>query len=250
MNAAEQPIHTESVRWRLPEQHPSPGLPLDEISRVLHNAAGNQVQGLGIGIDDLHREDKTWMLSRFKAYVRWLPNPEEELEAVTWPWKADSLRYYRDYLLRSSNGSPAVSATSQWLMVDLTRRRPVRVRDLTHILPPIPDKRALDEELGKLEFSLPREVRQRVHIEEQHLDLNRHVNNAQYLNWITPVLEQESWLNGRSGFSFEIHFNAEARLGDVIDVEMSPVQPGKALEALIRREEDGSTLTQFRISPA
>jgi medium-chain acyl-[acyl-carrier-protein] hydrolase len=240
-------VHREQVEWSLPEDHPSPHLPLDRISFLLHRAAGNQVSRLGIGMNELHAQQRTWMLSRFKARVERLPGAGELLELETWPWKTDALRYYRDYRLSGSDGQPLCLATSQWLMVDLERRKPVRVGEITDLLPPVPGKRALDEELKKMELSLDRREERRLTVSEEDLDLNRHVNNARYLQWFTAPLERDSWVAPGEPFTFEIHYNAEARLGDTVMIEMSPIVPGRRVEGFLMREDNRQPLTHFRV---
>ncbi len=247
-------IHRETAYWKVPQDHPSPSLPLDRISLLLHQAAGNQVTALGLGMRELHHQELTWMLSRFKVWLARFPASDTPLEVETWPWKTDTLRYYRDYRLEEPGEEPGEEpmalATSQWLMVDLNRRKPVRVHHLIDRLPPVPDKRALEASLGKMQLTFSRQEYRRIQIETGHLDLNRHVNNAHYLSWITSILEEQGWQNDGVPLSYEIHYLAEARLGDTIGVEVSEIQPHSPVEAVIVREADNQPITHFRIAPA
>ena len=72
----------------------------------------------------------TWVLARLRLQLHRRPRMRERVEVETWPSDLDGLRATRDFRL-SADGEPLAVATSTWFLMDVARRRPVRLpRDM------------------------------------------------------------------------------------------------------------------------
>lgn len=153
------------------------------------------------------------MLAQFGlAASRW-PEPEEPLEVITWPSRRTAgARAWREFEIISATGERLVEAATVWLIVDLERRRPVRLpRFLLELNFP-----ARETRIGLTAIpeppSSPTEVRCRT-VSAEDLDINEHVNNTAYIGWAETLA---GWEKMRR---FQADYIGEALLGDRITIE-------------------------------
>jgi acyl-ACP thioesterase len=182
------------------------------VARLLEKAAAEHAAALGVGIGDLRASGCAWMLSQLGIRARRWPDPGEPLEVLTWPSRRTTgARAWREFEILSGSGEPLVEAASVWLIVDLERRRPVRLpRFLLEL--EFPDKETA------VSFSPPPEPPPeppgtfRLSVEPPDLDINNHVNNVKWLEWA------EAAANSGDASAVQIDFREEARLGEEITV--------------------------------
>ena len=109
----------------------------------------------------------------------------------------DRLFALRDFCLTSEQGQTLVNATSAWLLVEIEKGRPRRIESLPVDLHFPNASHAIREPLEKIHvpddplpvFDKP--------IWLSDLDTNGHVNNAQYIKWITDCFSEEQSRNCR-----------------------------------------------------
>lgn len=179
------------------------------LCRLLEAAAGEHAALLGVGIGDLRREGRAWMLARLGLRARRWPEKGEEVEIRTWPSRRSAgARAWREFEVLSG-GAPVAEAATVWLIVDLERRRPVRLPQFLLELPfPARDTGVefTDAPAPGGAPSLAAQWR----VQPAHLDVNDHVNNVTYIEWG----EQEA--GGAPGTALQADYLGEARLGDPI----------------------------------
>ena len=78
------------------------------------------------------------------------PGWGEEILVKTWPRGIERLFALRDFLITSRQGEVLGRVTSNWLLVDLTTRRPKRLEEVFKRMPIDPGNHALDRRLEKL----------------------------------------------------------------------------------------------------
>lgn len=207
--------YSESFRVRSYEATPEAEVSVQSICNYLQEAAGNHARQLGLSIEQL--EDLTWVLGKLHLHLDHVPSWRQTIDIETWPSGENGLIATRDFLL-SVGGFEFGRATSAWFMLNIQRRRPVRmpraVRDLRlpsrpptlpHEFPPIhlPD-----------EFSHETEFRVRY----SDLDMNRHVNNVRYVEWALEGVPRHL-IAGYRLSNLEVHFKAETVAGEIVRVQ-------------------------------
>lgn len=160
---------------------------------LFNDVAETQTERLGVDVGTLNRMGQTWMLHRLHVLIRKMPHKEETVVLETWPSGIDRLFALRDYRMLRKDGEELVRATSQWMTVDLNRRRPVRPSlrivemSTSHtipplLLPPLFDGREVAADLpDSREFIATFD----------NIDFNGHVTQASYIRWITNSLPFE-----------------------------------------------------------
>jgi len=177
--------------------------------------AGNHVVALGIGYEVLKRFGYVWFLSRARIRVRRLPSWGERGIVETWHVTTDGLIYIRDFRMSDDAGNILLDASTGWLLVDTANFRPHGPEALPIPLPVNDNGRALDEPLRKLLPARDMKPAYERCVQLSDLDVNQHVNNARYLEWIFDCYDDEFVKSHAVGF-LQVNYVGETTLGDTV----------------------------------
>ena len=232
----------EAYRLRSYEVDFQNRLRLSVLFHFTQETASNQIERQGVGIDVLRTDNLAWVLSRLLIVMERYPGWGEEILVKTWPRGIERLFALREFLITSRQGEVLGRVTSNWLLVDLTTRRPKRLEEVFKCMPVDPGNHAVDRRLEKLPPLESPEETLSVKAAYQQIDLNRHVNNAHYVGWILnsfPLdFHQYYQLAG-----LQINFLAETRFGEVLTICRERTGEGEGLSQGIEgRKNDGQTL--------
>ena len=195
------------------------------LMNYLQDSAGEHAGRLGVSVLDLLKRDMTWVLSRYRVLIRRYPELGERLEVVTWPSGKRGFFAVRDFEVSDASGGPVLSATSSWMVVDLRNKQTVKVDEVVSADYAL-DQRALDDPFPSLPVLAIRQSEARFRVEAGHLDWNRHVNNAVYVQWALEAVPPEVLLKRRP-VDIEVSYRAEALYGEgVLSVAQSVPESG------------------------
>jgi medium-chain acyl-[acyl-carrier-protein] hydrolase len=93
----------------------------------MQDAASKHAEALGVSVRRLLSENYTWLLARLKIKIASYPGINERIQLATWPSGTQQLFALRDFELRNENDQVIAAAVSAWLVIDVQRRRPVRI---------------------------------------------------------------------------------------------------------------------------
>lgn len=184
------------------------------LLNYLQDSAGEHAGRLGLSVLDLVKRNMTWVLSRYHILVHRYPAMGERLEVTTWPSGKGGYFATREFEVADGSGGPVLSATSSWMILGLERKQPLKVDDIIDI-PYAVDKRALDDPFGSLPLPSGRDSEVRFRVESAHLDWNRHVNNAVYVQWALEGVPPDIIMTARP-VELEVSYRAEAFYGDMV----------------------------------
>ncbi|MGZ5469736.1 MAG: acyl-[acyl-carrier-protein] thioesterase, partial [Candidatus Aminicenantales bacterium] len=184
------------------------------LLNFLQDSAGEHAGRLGLSVRDLVKRNMTWVLSRYHILVHRYPGIGERLEVTTWPSGKGGYFATREFEIADANGGPVLTATSSWMIIGLDRKQPLKVDDIIDI-PYAVDKRALDDPFASLPVPSAREAELRFRVESVHIDWNRHVNNAIYVQWALEAVPAEVLRKSRP-VELEISYRAEAFYGEEV----------------------------------
>ncbi len=200
------------------------------LMNELQGMADRHAESLGVGRTFLVANNLAWVVTHYLVDIVESPREGERLSFITWPSVSDSLRTTRDFEIRGADNRLLVRATSQWVLLDMNTRRPVR---LDGNIPEFPrdDTRAWDRAFEKF----PDFDAQKTHVFKcrfDDIDLNQHINNAVYAVWATEsvgyVYRDEHVLRG-----IEINFKREIK-PDMPEVEIDVSIDGDTTRHKIR----------------
>ena len=174
----------------------------------------NELQGmgdrhaeiLGVGYKFCQAHGFAWVVTHYLVDIIEMPTELEEIEISTWPSCQDALRATRDFEIRGSDGRLLVRATSQWVLIDIARRRPLR---LDENLPRwmVNECRAWDRAFDKFaDFDAQKTHTFKCRFDD--IDVNQHINNAVYAVWATESVGYE-YRNAHILRRIELNFKKE-----------------------------------------
>ena len=214
--SAKASVHEEFFSVRSFEVDPVHRLKINILCSLFQEVASNHAQQLGVGYETLQQKNIFWVLSRLLVKVHRLPVWHENIKISTWPKGTHRLFALRDFELYNEAGEVLCQATSCWLMVDASTRKPVRPDQFLQYLS-IPDQHTLTAVPDKIEVPAEAKESRIVQVHYTDLDHNQHVNNVQYINWLldgfSPAFFEKHTLR-----SLQINFLSEARYGEEVRI--------------------------------
>ena len=213
----------------------------------LLDAADGHARTLGFSADDFAAAQRTWMLHRLRVVVDVAPRWRDEIEIETWPSAMDGLYGQREFWLRGGDGQVFARATSTWLVIDLKRRRPVRLPEALRTLDLPNHERPLpDDETDVPPLDAP-DYERTFRVGYSDLDMNRHATFSRYALWAIETLPFEM-LQAHTLAELDLHFRAETLYGDVVRAETQQVATDGAPAFLHRltRKDDGREVAMAR----
>ena len=249
LNQAKSPADGTNV-WR--EDYPIRSYEVDCHNRLsilsmfsfMQEAASKHAAALGVSIQQLLAENYTWLLSRLKINIAAFPGWNDQIQVNTWPSGTQQLFALRDFKISGTDNQIVAAAISAWLVIDLKKRRPVRIGPFVERLKPIEGSHILDDRLDKLP-ALSHPVHERSFVVRySDLDINQHVNNVKFVEWIVESVPSAT-LNAWVASEVEINFLAEAFHEDRILAVCSPQDPDHTIfHHSLARQQDGRELAR------
>ena len=181
------------------------------LMNELQEVADTHAEILGRGRTWCHGTGMAWVVTHYLVDIIDMPVENQMVEIYTWPSDADKLRAARDFEIKdAATGKTLVRATSQWVMIDINARRPVRIDEALADWGVHPE-RAINRPFEKFpEFDA--NIEWLAHPRFDDVDLNQHINNAVYATWATESLGFE-FRDGHKLTRMDINFKKEIAAG-------------------------------------
>ncbi|MBR6471114.1 MAG: hypothetical protein IKS83_04915 [Victivallales bacterium] len=211
----------ESFRIRYSEGDRHGRLKLRTFFDYAQEVAGSHATALGCGLEALLKRKQAWVLSRIRVRFHAYPSIGDEVTLKTWPSGFDHLFARREFELYSQDSALLAEATSFWLFLDTENLRILNaVKEIGDLMPDNSGLPVHFEELGKLPSPAEGESFE-FSVRETQIDLNGHLNNAEYAGVIQDVL-------GEGCYPRELQVNYQ-----------KSVPPGSQLQVTCLRDGDG-----------
>lgn len=234
--------HTEEFVVRSFEIDQNGQATLPVIANYFQEAAGKNARDLNFDIEDLHKKGVTWVLYRMHIKIEKFPKRWEKVTVNTWPSSGDGIRAFRDYQLMDEKGSFIGAGISQWMVLNIKSRRPAR----------IPEE-ILEMGLKVEDHQLPIDKTDFPDIDEpdysavltagkHHLDMNRHVNNVTYIEWMTGFMPEEFPAQNVCS-ELKIQYHRECKIGQKVILKARRLSDSEFMH-VIEDAESQSILAQ------
>ena len=216
------------------------------IFNFMQEAASRHAEALGVSIQQLLSDNYTWLLSRLKIKIESFPVWQDRITISTWPSGAQRLFALRDFQLQDKNNQTVAAAVSAWLVLDVEKRRPVRIRPFVEKLKPLEGQNVLPDTLDKLPGLEVGTHEKQFVVRYRDLDINQHVNNVSFVEWLVESIPT-GVLNTSVLAELEINFMAEAFYEDRIQAACNPLDSqNTSFHHRLIRQHDGQELARAR----
>lgn len=237
-------------KYRITTYHAGPDskASLTALCNFFQEIAWQHANYAKLGYYDLKEEGYMWILSRLRVVVYDYPDWNEEIKVLTWPKYAERLFAYRDFEVRSKDDRVMACATSAWLILDVKTRRPQRMSDFAGKMDFLERRKGLEDSLKKLSVEAG-ERKENFQVRYSDLDVNNHVNNVKYIEWILNGHSPEILSNFRVS-DFRIDFLGELKLGDVVNLNVSrPLQEEnkKTFNAILKNNNGNDDICKAKV---
>ncbi|MDF7809385.1 thioesterase [Pontiellaceae bacterium B12219] len=186
---------------------------LPVFCRFMQEAAYLHAEHFGLGHSHLISLNQAWVLARMRIEVERLPQWGETINLRTWPSGRDRLFYYRDFEIKDGDDKILLRASTAWFIIDIKKReRTIPDWWNTNALPVGP--KIFDSKISRLK-SCGCSEGDPLHVNYGDLDLNGHVSNIRYVEWILNSLPLE-FHQQHNIQTLEVNYLAEAVCGHEI----------------------------------
>ena len=195
------------------------------ILGLFQEIAGDHSQAMGLGFQKLGEAGRFWVLSKIYVSVRRRPVSGETVRVATWPHAPNKAIYERSFSISDQAGNRLLGAESRWCILEKSGR----IVPCSRVEQPIVDfceDRCLDdvdwqiapvEKRGVPQFALT--------IANSEYDLNRHVNNIKYADYIFNCFTVRE-LEELQLRSFQLHYIKQSFEGDRLEFFREEKSPG------------------------
>jgi acyl-ACP thioesterase len=230
------------------ETGPDGKLNLYSLFDYLQDIASEHAIKLGYGRNELMEKNHYWVLSRIYAEIHEWPRWGDTISLRTWPKGTESVFALRDYEAFFTDGRPVASATSSWLIIDMSTKRIQRPdATLSQYNTEIPHRDSLPRNAAKLESASGGSITPEFSVRVSDLDVNHHTNNVKYIKWITDSCDL-GFVMENVPYSAEINYLAESRYGHRIVIRASvDKDDSNMLNYSVLRIPDNTELCRIRI---
>ena len=191
-------------------------LKLSSLFNYLQDISSLHSENLGIGINDIQKEHGVaWVMVRIMVEIVRMPNWNEDIIIETWPNEPKRLEFARDFIVRDLEGNVLVRAISSWIIMDIEKRE-IKQTELIRVdYPEFLRERAINQRMGKLKPKGQLELVYKKQIRYSDIDINGHLNNSKYIDYITDCFSMER--HGEYTVeSVQVSYISEALAGDDI----------------------------------
>lgn len=209
-------------------------------------AAGDDADLNGFGINDLNVGNCSWVISRMCTVFGRRPRQGETIKVRTWVSEVGRLMTTRHMEVTDCGGEVIARTVTQWAVIDMDTRRAVDIREHVDYRGAISDE--------PLSIDLPSRIPKvnSLAVAEKAVaysdtDFNRHMNATKYLEWAIDHLPVEELVSGKMK-RMDINFLKESLLGQRLTLHYT--QEGGYHRYEIREASSGEALCRcsFRFS--
>lgn len=180
-------VYTETFRTRESDFDANGNLKPSSVLDFFQEIAGTHATQLGVGFDNLIKQDLLWALVKVKFELVSSPKAHKNIIIKTWPLAPSRITLQRDYLIEDEDGNTIAKGTSEWVTMNAQTRKLVISNDI-YLLENFCEQQAFEEKTKKVPDFKPETDAKIIVPEFCDLDRNIHVNNIKYADFVMNML--------------------------------------------------------------
>ena len=188
-------------------------LTVSALFSLLQEMSDNHASLLGAGWHELRDRGYFWVITKIQLLIHRLPAWTEPVLLRTWVKNSNAATSPRDYEMLDADGNLLIAGSSVWAILDIQNSRPQRMSMFDGCFLP-QERNAIDRKPQKISaLELPETPRNCKEVVASDIDMNRHVNNARYIQWAFDAVNEEFRQAHRIS-NVSVNFLSQAKLGD------------------------------------
>ncbi|MEZ5197681.1 MAG: thioesterase [Bacteroidales bacterium] len=209
---------------------------LSALFNYLQETALKHAENMGFGYDDVKKNGQLWVVARILLKMNRYPRWREQITVETWPRGVEGMWAFREYRLIDSEGNELGGASSSWLVLDMSDRKPVAPELVFHALPYVNPQSATGEVPGRINAKKDLNDGVMHLVTYSEVDFYQHVNNTRYIDWVLDAIHQ---LKLKIDIKkININYMSEAKLDDIIVLKYNQTENRLVFKGEL---ENGST---------
>ena len=218
------------------------------LSSILGHAqeiAEHHAASLGLSRNTMLESNICWIIYRQSVRIHTFPTCYDAFRMITWPGAVDGPLFPRYFLIERPDGARVGELVSSWLLLDVKTRKPQRPGVLPRKLPqsdrepplPLPAMLRIQEAsvIGTRSVCY------------SDLDMNGHMNNTRYADWVCDALGVKTMREKRLS-RIQINYIAETYAEDIIELSRQETDDGVLVSG--NRISDRKTVFESSVSLA
>lgn len=186
------------------------------IMELMQDLATTHADKLGFGWDEMDKHGLFWVLSKVKIeFYKPITRQSRSFKLYTWPQPSNKLFVERRFSAVDECGDELFAASTLWMMLNRDERTLASQQTIAEMYRADFDTTpctcsaafARLRKDGNYTLAYQRQIRR------TDLDINRHVNNTNYINYALDVLDENERVQ-----AVEIVYHKELTFGDVVSV--------------------------------
>lgn len=182
---------------------------------------------LGTSLEDFSEKNVTWVFSRFHIRMKQYPEHYDRITIDTWRSESKKCFAFREFEVYDGDENLIGAATASAVLIDKTTRKPLEIPLFLREQFSPESGRAIDDEFKPLATFDSASHKKSFHVRQSDIDLNQHVNNSSYVDWIVESVPDEILLQYLI-VSCEVGYKAEAFYGETIQSLSYPLPADRA----------------------
>ena len=221
-------------------------LKASRLLAYLQDVAGDHSAILGTDQHALMDKNLFWAVIRHRVQITRLPQSGEKLRIETWPMPTTRTAYPRSTIAYDEAGNECFRSISLWILMDAQSRAMV-----------LPGKSGVEVggllrgcELRAPSSILPKEMgslQERI-VRYTDLDINGHMNNCRYLDWVEDLLPS-AFHAGHEIREFTLCYMSEVRENEPVQLHWE-LSDGPVLTVEAVRRDEKETAAHSRVFSA
>jgi acyl-ACP thioesterase len=208
---------------------------LTSISEYLQESAGDHANTMGFGYRQVVLQHMAWILGGIKIEVKRLPRWEEEIHVKTWIVENKRFTSRRDFQWYDREGNVLVNASTNWILLNTERRRPVAIDSMNFDVRLHPEQKATSSEVKSIRAKFDEAEKSEYQVRYSDLDMVGHMNNTKYIQLFLDSYSAE-FHNSHKIKSLDINFKNEAQYQDKLVLSVLKNSDSHLIE--LKRKED------------
>ncbi len=204
------------------------------ILYFVQETAGAHCQILDLSWEKLLEKHLFWAIIRHRVQITRLPQQGETITVETWPMPTTRTAFPRSVIARDEKGRELFRSISLWVLMDPETRAMILPGKSGISVPGILRGNELTAPGGLIPGQLSDSLLRNVRFTD--LDLNGHMNNGRYLDWIADLLPS-AFHRQHQPREFTLYYHAEAREGDLLAMQWSLSDSGSLRVDVTRQDQ-------------